>query len=1369
MPTTEGAPSDAPQRHFVAARSISPWRSLLLKNTLFVAALVVLTAGVLGHLAYVFARDVLHDDIHVRMQIVASDRAALLEGYTRQQLERIALVSSRTRLGDVLRDFESGAVSEAAFLEESQRILQDAKSSSHDFRELMIADPEGVVITSTSGDYIGKSLADDSAFREGRLHAYLDTPQQVGDQYVADLLAPMDDDEGNLTGVLIALLDVDRLQRLLHDRNGLEETGAVYVGARHGDEVVYLLPPKDGRRSVPLASVPAMAAALEGKTGSSVTRHHGVDVLAAYRPVAFQPGSNTRWGLVAKMDLAEAYAPVARLRQMLIGLQIVLVALGMAASFYVARRVTRPVLRLANTAKTIAEGDLAVRVPIRSHDELGTLGAAFNHMAEQLAESRNQLEARITQRTEELTDSRHVLQQQTSILRSILDSMGDGVIVADEKGKFLLWNPAAEQIVGIGPQDVAVQQWSQVYGCYLPDGETLCPVEDLPLARALRGESLNDVELFLKNRDVPHGAWISVTARPLKDMHGELQGGVIVMHNITQAREAQQELKTRDEKNRAILSTTHEAFVAIDETSTIRQWNEQASATFGWTADEVVGRSLVDTIIPPRFREQHRRGVERFLATGKAPLLNRRLELSAVHRDGHEFPVELSITTVREGDGYLFASFLHDITDEKQAEQELKQAKEAAETASRAKSAFLASMSHEIRTPMNAVIGMTELLLDTELTVNQREYLTIVQESGELLLSVINDILDFSKIEAGRFHLETAPFDLKECLGDTMKSLALRAHRKGLELVFDFPPDAPSAVVGDPNRLRQIVVNLVGNAIKFTEKGEIVLEVTTESSLDDAIVLHLAVRDTGIGIPGDQQKKIFEAFEQADESMTRRFGGTGLGLAICSHLVEMMHGRIWVESEVGKGSTFHFTARFERAEEPLPHERPQRSIDLADLRVLIVDDNATNRRILEEMVRSWRMQPTCARRGREALKMMQEHQQAGAPFDIVLVDAKMPEMNGFELVDQIHRDDRLRNSSSIIMMLTSSDRGDEADRAKQLGIAGFLIKPAKQSELFNAVAAAVGAPVQPPEQRRRRQAADFARNVPPLTILLAEDSLLNQKLALALLEPHGHTVVVAHNGREAVERASSRTFDLILMDVQMPEMDGLEATRAIRQSEAGGGVHVPIIAMTAHAMKGDRERCLEAGMDRYVSKPVRARELYAAIEELAPSAESHTAAGAAQDEAAGRGAESAAPAPSTMQEPAAPALDESGETADGETALILNWDEARNKSEVSDQMLVELAGLFLEETPKRLAEIRQALQQGDAVKLRRAAHMLKGSAKLFEAELAARAAQRLEMLAVNDNMEQAKAASASLERELARLTPLLAGRMHPSSGDGGES
>jgi two-component system, sensor histidine kinase and response regulator len=779
------------------------------------------------------------------------------------------------------------------------------------------------------------------------------------------------------------------------------------------------------------------------------------------------------------------------------------------------------------------------------------------------------------------------------------------------------------------------------------------------------------------------------------------------------------ELRESQALTASIIESAPDAIATMDHLGVVSEFNPAAEQLFGYSKRAVLSRRLEDLIVPPPKYPAQGESADRLFLWCELHSGPRRGEISCLKADGSEFPAELTVSqALREGLPPLFVCFVRDITVRKLAEETLREAAETAQAASRAKSEFLANMSHEIRTPMNGIIGMTDLALDTELSPRQREYLGLVKSSADSLLTVINDILDFSKIEAGKLSLADAPFGLRGALDETLQALALRAHNKGLELACRIALDVPDLLIGDAGRLRQVLVNLVGNAIKFTERGEVVATVAVECSLPEAVILRVAVTDTGIGIPSDKLHTIFQPFEQADGSTTRRFGGTGLGLTISSKLVELMGGAIWAESEPGKGSTFWFTFQMGvQTHSGYCGTDPDLS-RLEGLPVLIVDDNATNRLILTEVLSSWGMRPTAVDGGLAALAALRSASRRSEPFPITLVDGMMPEMDGFDLAEQIRREPEI--AAVRLLLLTSAGQPDDTARCRDLAISACLTKPVRQSELYDALTKEVILWNRSEVIRRQEPAAEVSRAIEPpaapLRVLLAEDHPVNQKVAVRMLEHLGHRVVVAPHGVAALAALEKESFDVVLMDLQMPEMDGFLALRAIREREEERGGHLPVIALTAHAMQGDRERCISAGFDGYLAKPIRQADLQMALRPLEPSV-CHGSAGV-------------------------------------DRSLIEALFEICGGDE---DFARELALTFLESAPRALAGIDQALERSDRRELMAQAHALKGISRTIGALELASACEKLEELANREDLSVAAREAATVAREWETVKSLLEG------------
>ncbi len=771
-------------------------------------------------------------------------------------------------------------------------------------------------------------------------------------------------------------------------------------------------------------------------------------------------------------------------------------------------------------------------------------------------------------------------------LRDITNNMGEALYVVDTEGKINFVNPAGEKLLNL--------PFYEILGGRMGDfmitlsAENGGPDEHFGFG-ATPPDSTGTVagEIRVKVQENESLKYVAYISSPIM-IDNKVHGAVILLQDITSRKNAEEALRLNEVRLRLVVDNALDGIITVDSMGNIDSFNPAAESIFSYNADEVIGRSL-EKLIPHSKAGRNSAFLQSILSGGGIEPVKLERELFALKRDGSIFSAGISVSEMRLGEERKFILIIRDISVRKRAEAELIQAREKAEAGAKAKSEFLANMSHEIRTPMNGIIGMTQLALDTELTDEQREYLMTVKSSSDVLLKLINEILDFSKIEAGKLEIESVDFNFRDIIGGATKALAVQANEKGLELIFDVSPDVPTSVRGDPVRLVQIMNNLVSNSIKFTETGEILISVEMLDQSNTEVILHFSISDTGVGIPKDKIEKIFMPFEQADSSTTRRYGGTGLGLSISSRLVELMGGVIWAQSEIGAGSVFHFTIQLKPASRELQESKSVNSADLAGKYVLIVDDNATNRKILSEFLKHMNIEAEVACSGDEALEKLREAVTKNRAFDLAILDGMMPGMDGFELARRIKTTSELFGTN--LMMLTSAGQKGDLAKCNELDIEVYLTKPVQEAELQGGIARALYGSA----RHRHRSPVDATAcdsRDRGAKILLAEDNVVNAMLARKILEKAGHSVMWAKNGKIALDMLAMHSFDVILMDVSMPEVDGFEATRRIRDLEQEFGGHIPIIAMTAHALKDDREKCLTVGMDAYVSKPVNVSELF---------------------------------------------------------------------------------------------------------------------------------------------------------------------------------
>ena len=1021
--------------------------------------------------------------------------------------------------------------------------------------------------------------------------------------------------------------------------------------------------------------------------------------------------------IYVKADTKELRSRMVRFAWVVLGVVVVSFVAVYFSAARLQRVISEPILELARTAFAVSTGkDFSLRAAKRSDDEIGFLFDRFNEMLGQIQErgealerARESLERRVGERTIELskevaerTLAERALEQRTEFLNSLIETSPLAIVVVDSNFCVEMSNPSFERMFRYRFRDIVGQR----LGDFIAKGE-LGEEMDLGEDALRKGACVHTTG----RRTRGDGGFLDVEGYAVPLGHDGTANRYLLLYlDITIRKKAELALEDRTNFLNSLIEMTPLAVAVLAPDFRVRLCNRAFEKLFLYSRQEILGRHMAH-VVPANLSAEGEAHHDALVSGKTLHLTTQRLR-----RDGSSVDVEVFSVALRGAEGSAGYLLLYqDITERRQAEEALLRAKDAAEAGSRSKSEFLANMSHEIRTPMNGIIGMTDLALDTKLTLEQGEYLGMVKDSAASLLTIINDILDFSKIEAGKLELEAVHFRLRQSVDETLRTLGFRARDKGLELAWSVASDVPDYLSGDMGRVRQILTNLVANAVKFTERGEVFVEIGKEPESTEALaLLHFRVRDTGIGITKEKQGMIFGAFTQADSSTTRKYGGTGLGLAITARLVELMGGKLWLESEPGIGSTFHFTIQFAIPARPPPHQLPDPL--LFQHPILVVDDNQTNQFLLVEMLRKWGIRAETAPTAKEALGILARAGTAGGQFAAVISDLQMPDMDGFELVETIRASPPF--GSIPVLILSSSAQPGERERSVAMGASAYLAKPVHPSELLDAILNVLSARASEPDPKE-------AVNAPPndrrhtMKVLLAEDNAVNRTLAKRLLEKHGHTVVVVENGRQALKALEREKVDLVLMDVQMPEMDGLEATAAIRAREKNTGGHLPIIALTAHAMKGDREKCLAAGVDDYLTKPIRTLDLFKAIERLGDS--NFTPA--------------AAPIPIAKQ-PEAAAFD---------------FDAALDHVEGDRELLDEVVRIFSDECPRKMEEIRNSIRAADPLLLERAAHSLKGAASNLCAAGVMHFAEDLEQSARAKDVSRAGTQFQSLEAAVKKL------------------
>jgi PAS domain S-box-containing protein len=878
------------------------------------------------------------------------------------------------------------------------------------------------------------------------------------------------------------------------------------------------------------------------------------------------------------------------------------------------------------------------------------------------------------------------------------DAVTDMVVITNTLGKIIRCNYAVIKTLGTSYKKIIGRSFVKVFfGDNQIDFELYSP---------------EGVEVQLPA--IP--GWHLVSKYPVP-LENETAGNIFVMRNIDMQKTADAETRKQKQFFETLFKNSPVAIVTLDANESILMCNPAFEELYGYQVNEIIGQNLDDLVAPPDIIHEGKALTEQTIQGKTVNLFGQRKR-----KDGSLVDVEIAGVPLIEDQKIIGAlAIYHDIT-------ELVTARKQAEAADRAKSEFLANMSHEIRTPMNGIMGMVELTLGTPLNPEQADYLNMTRESADTLLTLINDILDFSKIEAGHLDLEEIDFDLRSTVESVTSTMAERAEKKGLEMACLIYHDTPSYLSGDPGRLRQIMVNLMGNAIKFTERGEVVVRVQKEEENANEVMIRFEISDTGIGIPESRQEVIFNQFTQVDSSTTRKYGGTGLGLSISKQLSELMGGNIGVRSIAGEGSTFWFTARFRKQTSKKEETGYKVPVDLKNMHVLVIDDNATNRMILDKTLENFGLRVSLATGGQMGIDMLKSAANVGQPYELVLLDMQMPEMDGEQTLKAIKADKTIKDVITVI--LTSMGTRGDASRLEAMGCAGYLLKPIKQQQLYDAILSIFVKKLRKTGKHKtsivtRHTLSEEKRHL--ARILLAEDNPINQKLAVVLLQKAGYSIDVVNNGYEALEALKDYPYSIILMDVQMPEFDGLEATHTIRQNETEGE-HIPIIAMTAHAMKGDRERCLEAGMDDYLSKPLKIEEVLETIDKWVGV---------------------------SFTRPPRPQLQAKNAVHTQPLHAPLNIDTALERFGDDKAFFIEMLSDYILQARELHQQLKEAYENNDPGLVQRTAHNLKGVSATFEAEKMFDLCKKIDEEAREENLTNTPAYLAEMVKEIPRLQAFL--------------